>query len=526
MHVKLWIWLGIAATCGTAIQARAADATPPLVSRSLDELVQAACQSAGISVLPRCSDQEFLRRTWLDLAGRTPPLNEVTQPLSKGPLDRAAVIDELLQSPEFSKHWGRLWTEFLTDQRPFDSQEYNARRLQQYLTESLRKNLPYDQLVAELMGGVGTSDSSGPVNFLLRYNVEPAPLAGAVSQKFLGVTLQCAECHDHPHAGWKQKDFWGMAAHFARLRKMTPTNPQEGENFFVVIERPRGELSIPDKQSPPNNEGQYGRKTVFPQLPGAPRSDGSKPRRDMLVAWMTAPQNPYLSRNLVNTVWERLLGARLVSNLDDGPTSTPSNESAMLDLLAADFSGQKFDTRRLIQTIVLSEIYQRSCAETSPPASTAEDRRRVDEQTVYWARARIRPLSADQLHLSIAQAFGYHYDENDFRLAEATDEEFTYDVPVNSFGPTSLTLGRSLALYNSDHIRGAVEFGAETLVRLYGEAVGTEHLDRLFQSLLARRPTADEAELFLELGGTSEARSGLQDMAWVILNSTEFVTNH
>ncbi|MDX1970699.1 MAG: DUF1549 domain-containing protein, partial [Planctomycetaceae bacterium] len=399
----------------------AAEGAPALVSRQIDELAQAACQTAGVTVLAPCSDQEFLRRVWLDLAGRTPPLNAFTQRQGNGTLDRAAVIGELLKSPEFGKHWGRLWTEFLTDRRPFDTQEYDARRLQHYLTESFAKNLPYNQLIAELMGGVGTSDSSGPVNFLLRYNVEPAALAGAVSQKLLGVTLQCAECHDHPHAAWKQKDFWGLAAHFARLRKMTPTNPQEGEAFSVVIERPRGELSIPDKQSTPTDEGRYARKTVFPQLPGAPRDAGSKPRRDLLVHWMTAPENPYLSRNFVNVVWERLIGTRLVINLDEEPSATTSTAASILDLLAADFSAQKFDTQRLIQTILLSDTYQRSSIEASPPASTTEDLRRAEEQMLHWARARIRPLSADQLHLSIAQAFGYHFDESDFRLAEATD---------------------------------------------------------------------------------------------------------
>lgn len=499
------------------------------VSAQLDELVGEGCAAAGVTPLPRCDDATFLRRVWLDLAGRTPPLKTV-QTLDGGrPLDRSQVVADLLDSSEFAHHWGRMWTEDLTDERPFDTQNYDARQLQRYLTEALKKNTPYDTVLAELIQGEGTSDSHGATNFLLRYDVEPGPLAGAVSRKFLGVSLQCAECHDHPHAAWKQQDFWGLAAHFARLRKMTPVNAEEGENFFVVIERPRGEYSVVDKTAPPNDEGEFPEKIVYPQLPGGKRQMGAASRRAALVTWLTDPANPYVDRHVVNVVWERLLGAKLLPNLDTWPLPEPNTESRLLDLLAAEFQATGGDLRRLVTTIALSETYQRAAGEPGNLPSDTEATQPATETTLqqrHWARARLRPLSADQLHLSIATAFGYHYDENDFRIAEATDEEFTYDVPVQSFGETSLTLSRALALYNSDHIRGAVDFGAETMLRLYGEAIGPEHLERLFLSLLARRPTEEELDLFLELGSQTEERGGIEDVTWVVLNSTEFVTNH
>ena len=151
---------------------------------------------------------------------------------------------------------------------------------------------------------------------------------------------------------------------------------------------------------------------------------------------------------------------------------------------------------------------------------------RSPEFARHWGRARIRPLSADQLHLSLGQAFGYHYDENDHRLAVATGEEFTQDIPVNNLGATPLTLARTLSLYNSEYARGAVELGSEAAIRLYGPTVGAEHVERLFMSLLSRRPSTDELEFFQDLGGESDPREGLQDIVWVLLNSTEFITNH
>lgn len=513
--------------CGllpTVCRADVADDLPPIFQR-IDELSRQHCLTAGTAPAERTSDPEFLRRVWLDLAGRTPPIDAAVKVHTK-PLDRAALVAELLNSPDHAQHWGRLWTEYLTDRRPFDQPDYDPRRLQQYLTNAVRNNAPYDQLLNELLTGDGWSDSAGPVNFLLRYNAEPVALAGAVSQKFLGTTIQCAECHDHPHAHWKQQEFWGLAAHFARLRKMVPANPIEGETAFIVDERPRGELTREDKRAAKDENGNLPRKTVFPQLPGQPRTAPDQPRRAALVAWLIGPQNPYVSRHAVNTVWQRLTGAKLVDNFDEWPGDSSRTEVQILNLLAEDFVAHRFDLQRLIQAIVLSETYQRTARQTIVQPETASDAKPLPDDLLGWSRARVRPLSADQLHLSLAQAFGYHFDENDFRLAEATGEEFTFDLPTASFGATPLSLTRSVAMYNSEHIRGAVALGAEALVRLYGPSAGPEHIERLFLALLTRKPTAKELELFQELAGENEIRQGLQDVAWVILNSTEFVTNH
>ena len=495
------------------------------VSQKLDQLVEAGCIADGVTPLAPSSDAEFLRRVWLDLAGRTPPLVEVKSVVSGSSLNRGEVVQRLLKSSEFARHWGRLWSEYLTDRRPFETDGYDGRRLLQFMTEAFRENQPYAELVGDLILGEGTSDVSGSVNFLLRFNAEPAPLTGAVSQKFLGLSLQCAECHDHPHARWKQKDFGGLAAHFSRLRKMTPTQPEEGESFFVVIERPRGELIVEDKRGKPDENGTLPKRTVFPQLPGRPRSDVSKQRRAVLVEWLTQPTNPYLSRHLVNSIWERLLGERLVQNLDHWPPEAASANSELLNLLADDFTSHNWNIQRLIQTIVHSETYQRSSYAIEPEDATIEATRK-EQQLSHWGRARIRPLSADQLHQSLGQAFGYHFDENDHRLAEATGEEFTQDIPVNNLGATSLTLSRTLSLYNGDYVRGAVELGSEAAIRLYGPTPGADHVERIFLSLLSRRPSTEELEYFQDLGGAADPREGLQDIVWVLLNSTEFITNH
>lgn len=498
---------------------------PADVARQADVLIEQGCAEAGVSPLASATDAEFLRRIWLDLGGRTPPLSLAKQAV-EGALEREKVIDDVLRSPEAARHFGRVWTEYLTGRRPFDGDGYRAENLVHYFTESFAANVSYDRIIGDLLAGSGASDSTGPVNFLLRYNVEPAPLAGAVGQKFLGTSLHCAECHDHPHAHWKQQDFWGLAAYFARLRRMSPTEPQGDEDFSLVIERPQGELTVSDLQAPRNPDEDPPRRTVFPRLPGGPATAARNSRRAQLSAWLTDPHNPYVSRHVVNLTWERLLGARLVPNLDDWPPAEPTTETAVLNFLAQDFVAHQFDLQRLLKVIVLTRAYQRSAAGSASDAASPDAQNRREREYSHWARARIRPLSADQIHLSLAQAFGYHYDEDDFRLAQTTGDDFTYDLPVESFGAVPLSPRRSLALYNSDHLRGAVEFAAQATLRREGSVVGPEHIDRLFLALLTRTPSLDEQQQFLRLADEQDAQPGLEDVTWVLLNSAEFQTNH
>ncbi len=564
------------------------------LSRRIDERVAKACAAEGIEPATVCDDATFLRRVWLDLAGRVPPLEETRRlfPVDDAAavpvkLDRAAVVDGLLKSKEFAGYWGSMWVEYLTDRRPYDTQEYDGRLLLRSLRDAFAVNMPYDKLVADLIQGDGASDTSGSANFLLRYDAEPGPLAGAVGRKFLGLSIQCAECHNHPHASWTKDDFWGLAAYFGRLRRMNPNNPQEGENFVIVVERPRGELLLVDKQAKANDDGQYPMRTVFPRLPGTTRTDTSRHRRAALIEWVTSPDNPYFARHGANEIWFRLTGSRLVDTLDKLPKEDGSLAAGLLEDLRGSFVASQFDTQALIRGIVLSDTYQRgtpeppstpsaapALAKASPakvpakietakadtaksgnkpesaktePAKTESvkpDAVRKDapkpadgetlatksasppSEAFRWSRASVRPLSADQLHLSLASASGYHLDDNDHRLAMATGEEFTYDQPVNSFSDTPSSLRRSLALFNSDHVRGATDVLAETTLRVHGPSAGAEHIRRLFVALLTRVPRPDELEAFLALAGGDSPKAGLEDVVWVIVNSAEFGSNH
>ncbi len=546
---SLLIWSAVLAAPTSAPEVSAA-------SSKLDEVLADGWKQRALQPAVLCDDATFLRRIWLDLAGRIPPAAKTKQFLEeKGTAKRQEALETLLASPEFANHWGRVWAEYFTDQRPFDQATYSGRVLQNYFRDSFLAGKTYKQMATELLRGDGPSDSSGPANFLLRYDVQPEQLAGVVSKKFLGVTIQCAQCHDHPHVHWKQDDFWGLAAYFARLRRMQPTAEPNGDNFSLVFERSRGELQVPDPKAQPDADGNRPTRTIYPRRPGEGTIDTSDERRTALIDWLTSEQNPYFARHVTSRVWKQLLGAELVNSLDSISPQAKNSASPVLELLAEDFTQNGSDVKRLIRVIVLSNTYQRSAgqpkvvssalaanastsgikkdgksdekpdakaAEASSPGADPEH-----QATKFYARFPIRPLTADQLYLSIAQSTGYRGgDESQVKLAEMTKEDFTTDVAQESLSGEVLAIRRSLAVLNGDHVRAACDLAVTTTQTLHGNAAGPKHIEHLFLATLSRPPNGAEMDAMLDLAGASAGSEGLTDVAWVLLNSAEFNTNH
>jgi Protein of unknown function (DUF1549)/Protein of unknown function (DUF1553) len=510
----------------------------------LDAALNQFYAASGITPAAAADDATFLRRVWLDVAGRTPPVAEVRKFLdSKLPDKRTAVIDELLASEHAANHFGRLWTEYLTDRRPFEQTEYNGRIVQNFLRDAWLEKKDYRQLVSELLAGEGGSDTSGPANFLLRYNAQPTPLAGAVSKKFLGLTMQCAECHDHPFTTWKRHEFWGLAAYFGRLRRMqpveVPAGDQDQQAYVLVVERGTGELRIPDQDAKPDQEGKRPFKAVYPQLPGqseAVVADGpaNKSRRQPLIEWVTASDNPYFAKHYVNRTWQRLFGAPLVVSFELPPPGDKVSafKAELLDLLTKDFVASGYDLAQPLRTIVRSQAYQRDAAlpkasAVAPPQATTRAPAVSESQSrELLAHYCVRPLSADETFLSMAQATGYKGDFTDSEVSALTREDFGYDQATGAFSAVPLSVQRGLALLNSDHIRGACDMAAAATQRMFGPTPGPKHIEWLFLATYGRPPRAKEVEAMLKLAGEEDAPAGLHDVAWTLLNSAEFNTNH
>ena len=192
----------------------------PDVETVRQKLDAAVASVVADRLAPAADDATYLRRIWIDLVGRTPPALIAVDFLGdKDPEKRAKMVGRLLDSEAFADHGGRVIAIWLTSERPIARGTYDGRVLHEFLREGLLRREPYDRVVRALLVGSGASDSSGPANFYLRHGADPARLAGAVGKNLLGVTIRCAQCHDHPFAPWKEDEFWGLAAAFARVRK-------------------------------------------------------------------------------------------------------------------------------------------------------------------------------------------------------------------------------------------------------------------------------------------------------------------
>ena len=497
-------------------------AAPDTVDR-LDAAVAAEWQEAKVSPAAPADDATFLRRAWLDLAGRVPPADQARAFLDdRAAGKRARLVDQLLAGDQFADYWGGLWAQRLTGRRLLKQDHYDGRMLHEYLRQSLAANRPYRDVVTDLLTAAGPSDSNGPANFLLRYEAKPTDLTGAVGKQFLGITLQCAQCHNHPFAKWKKDDFWGVAAFFGRLRMLDYANDETGESFSAALEARRGELQVPDPNGKPGEDGKPPRKNVKMRLPAGPTPAVKGARRPVLARWVTDDANPYFSRHAVNWVWGQLLGTNLVPTLDHlnegaGP------HAAVLDLLAEDFTAHGGDLKRLVRTIVLSRAYQLSAG-----GDGAGDEGARRQQLQNFARFPTRPLSVDQLYQSIAQATGHTGVAPPEQPPEPADdpEEENADHASDFLSERALTVQRALAQLNGGYVHEATQAAAKAAVAKHGDQPAAAHVEWLFLAALARRPGTAEAEAMRKLARSGEGTSGLEDVAWALLNSAEFNTNH
>ncbi len=503
------------------------------VAAKLDAVIEARWKEEKVTPVPVADDATFLRRAYLDLTGQVPPVETVQAFLAdKKPDKHGRLVDELLASDAFAEHWARTWVVRLTDRRPVPLDTHNGKVLQEYLRDAIKANKPYPKVVREIITGDGLADASGPANFYLRYNADPIQIAGAVGKQFMGATLQCAQCHDHIFAKWKKSDFWGMAAAFGRLKKVTT----EDGTVNGVLEARRGDLEQPDPKGKPNEDGTVPMLVMKPKLPG-----GSEPikgkRRTVLADWLTADDNPYLARHFVNQTWKEVFGGKLIAGLDDLDAIPNALHGDVLELLTADFKAGGYDVKRLVRVVVLTRAYQLG---SKGGQGSADDVKLAAHQVENFARFRTRPLSVDELYASVvastgwtppAPADGQPPPPPPVAAAKPPEmpedpEDDPADKPVDALGPNAQTVQRALVLLNGDFINQAVTAGAALASKKKGAAVGAAHVEYLFLATLSRKPDAAESAAMLKLLDVEDKNGGLQDVVWALINTAEFNSNH
>jgi hypothetical protein len=485
------------------------------LSARIDERIAAGWVKAKVEPAPPAEDAEFFRRLSLDLTGRIPSVANVRDFLDDDRPDKRRLwADELLDGPDFADrsaaHFANYWRAvFLAQANP--QLAISRGRLEDWLRKKLRANTPYDRLVRELF----TDPSAG--DYFLAYEGKAENVAGSTARTFLGIRLECAQCHaDRSGGTWTQEQFWQYAAFFSRM-----PGPR--------IDGNRATLNAEVSDAPPRIKVAETEKFVTARYLDGSTLDwkaGADPRA-VLADWLTRPDNQWFARAAVNRVWHGLFGVGLIDPVDGlGAAENAPSHPELLDELARAFIEQRFDVKFLIRAIVGTKAYQRTSRQTHP--SQADPR--------LFARMPTRGLSAEQLFDSLVEATGYTPPaENTGRygIGPATSPRATFlarfqthpDQPID----TATSIQQALNLMNGSLAASAMSADGSRTLRAVADGRGSpgEQVGQLFLAVLSRQPTeAEQQRLVGYVKAAKDRKAALADVFWVLLNSTEFAVNH
>jgi hypothetical protein len=489
----------------------------------VDEKLIAKWKDLGLTPSPLCSDEEFFRRIHLDTTGTLPAPADIKAFLAdKSPDKRRKAIERVLERPEFIDYWALKWGDLLRINRDF-LKERGMWSFRNWVRGCVRDGKPVDEMVRDIITAEGSTYTEGPANYYL-VSRTPSDWAEATAQLFLGVRMQCAKCHHHPFEKWSQDDYYGMAAFFVRLGTK---NSQEFGIFGaerVVYLKASGEQTHPRKGG-----------LVKPHPLDGPVMDDKLDRRVKLAEWLTAKENPFFSRNLVNRFWGYLMGRGLVEPLDDMRATNPASNPELLDALAADFVKHQFDLKHLLRTILNSRAYQLSSSST--PGNSA------DAGNIHYTRYTVRRLTAEQVADALDFATGTRekykglpLGTRAIQLPDPGVKSFLLDIfgrPARQIvceceRTTQPNIAQALHLLNGDFLNKKIN-DPKGRVEALLKAKKTESaiIEELYLVTLSRPPRPEEAARAQEwIGSAPNLREGIQDLLWVLLNSREFQFNH
>ncbi|MBT5020478.1 MAG: DUF1553 domain-containing protein [Planctomicrobium sp.] len=508
----------------------------------LDEIINKQLQNINLPPSPMCDDATFIRRAYLDTIGLPPTPQEVKDFLADSTENkRDLLIDHLLDRPEFVDYWTYKWSDLLmlngTLLRPVALKAYYN-----WVHERVEKNTPWDQFVQEILTATGSTYENGAANFYSLYET-PEDMTENACQAFMGLSIGCAKCHNHPLEKWTNDQYYGMANIFSRVRaKGWGGDRRNGDGLRTVFVSDEGELYQPrtGKPQPPT------------PLDGEPIPfESTEDRRGYLAEWMTSPENPYFAKSITNRIWANFYGVGLVESIDDMRVSNPASNEELLEAAADFVIENKFDLKPLMKTILQSNAYQRS---SLPVAGNEADTR-------FYSRYFPRRLIAEVIHDSLVQATGVptKFERVEFPGADFQKTDFypvgtraiqLYDSAVESyflkaFGRNTRnivcecersnepSMVQVLHLSNGSTINEKMEDAAGRVSSLHAQIVNGMSIDSLidesFLWCLSRYPTKDERSQYaviLNETAADELQVVIEDLFWSLMTSREFIFNH
>ncbi len=505
----------------------------------IDDLVLAQLKELQLMPSGRSSDDDFIRRAFLDTIGTLPTLEETTEFLSDSDPDkRAKLVDSLLMRDEFVDYWAYRWSDvFLVNGQLLRPDAVKA--YYEWVRAGVAANLPWDEMARQVVTAKGGSLENGATNFYAVHQ-DPETMAENVSQAFLSLSIGCAKCHDHPLEKWTNDQYYAFANIFSRVRaKGWGGDARNGDGVRTLYVEPRGDLMQP--------------RTGKPQKPAPLDGDVIDPsstgdRREALADWLTDPENPFFARSISNRVWAAYFGRGLVDPVDDLRASNPASNGPLLDALSAHLVESRFDLKTLMRTILMSETYQRSSDVLS------ENR----DDTKYYSRYYPRRLMAEVLHDAITDVTAtpavfdkVALNDGSFQATEFYGEGTRalelYDSAVKSY--FLKTFGRNerqitcecersnqpsmiqvLHLANGDTLNDKLSRKDGVIDGMLKAKMSDEKLiEAAYLKTLSRRPNERElAGLIDMLKGLKpeERRIAMEDLFWGLMTSREFLFQH
>ena len=496
----------------------------------IDTHVWSKLRKLNLTPSEPATDAQFHRRAYLDVIGRLPTPAETRAFLADtGPDKRAKLIDALLDRPEYADFWANKWTDLLRP-NPYHVGMKATYNLDQWLRKCFRENMPYDEFVREIIAADGSSFTNGAVVFY-RNRREPAELATMVSQLFLGVRLDCAKCHHHPFEVWGQDDFYRFAAFFSRVGRKGRgiSAPISGDEEVIYLGTGTGGRNGTPVRHPGTDE-----VMVPTPLLGDPLDiPAARDPRDVLAAWVTAPENPYFAKAIANRVWADLMGRGIVDPVDDLRATNPASNPDLLAALAADFRANGCDLKALIRTVCTSHAYELS---TTPNARNAADLRNYSRHYRRRPRAEVLldmtsditgvPERFDAMPPGSRAVEVWTARSGSAFLDSFGRPDPNQDPPCERSPDT--TVVQALHLMNAPGLHRKVTSDSGRCAALAkGDMPPAALVEELYLLAYCRSPTAAERAAAVKHFGRKDAtrRTACEDLMWALVNSPEFVFN-
>ena len=529
------VLLVIGSAVGPADEARAAE-----LAAKIDRQLDADWAAAGVTPAPPADDAEFCRRVFLDLIGRAPKVAETRAFLADpDPSKQAKLVDRLLTLPSHPAHLAAVTRAAWLPQTVSNPQFFGfGVQFEDWLRDRFRENTRADEMVRRvltvglrpnaarrddprfLQPDATDPDAARLVAFYQANDAKPDGLGAAVSRVFLGVKLECAQCHDHPFAPYTREQFWEFAAFFAELSPLAGPRPSDKVD--------RGPQSGRNRLTIPNTD----KVAVARFFDGRdPEWSAERTPRQELAGWLTRPGNEYLGRNLANRMWAHFFGAGIVDPVDEPGENNPASHPELLDTLGREFVAGGYDTRLLIRAITRTKAYQLTSRLSHPTQADPK----------HFARMGLKALTPAQLFDSLVAATGYR--EPPFGRRSGfpgfVDPNNPRSVFVSRFPSpekateANTTILQALMLMNGAFVEGQTAADRSEILGAVADIPGWDtarRVEALFLAALARLPSPDEAQRFgsyVDRGGaTGDKTKALGDVFWVLLNSPEFLFNH